>query len=71
VSRKGVIQVKGVLSMEVAAYLQNKKRKELAELESQHGVDILLESDPSIPPGAGKLEFVRADEGPSSRPEPR
>ncbi|MCP4666910.1 MAG: Rne/Rng family ribonuclease [Deltaproteobacteria bacterium] len=62
-SRKGVTGVKGVLSVEVAAYLQNKKRKELAELESQHGVDILLESDPSIPPGAGKLEFVKGDDG--------
>ena len=33
VSRKGVVQVKGILPVAVATYLQNRKRRELAILE--------------------------------------
>jgi ribonuclease E len=58
VSKKDVTQVNGTLSVEVAAYLQNRKRKELAELESRYEVTIFLQGDPSIPPGDGKLDFV-------------
>jgi ribonuclease E len=59
VSRKGIAQVKGCLSLEVATYLQNKKRKDLAELESRYNVDITLAADAAIPPGGGKLEFLK------------
>jgi ribonuclease E len=59
VSRKGVVQVKGSLPVEVATYLQNRKRRELAILESRYGVDISIQGDPSLPPGGGKLEFVK------------
>ncbi len=58
-SKKGVLQVKGVLSEEVVTYLQNRKRKDLAEMESRHGIEISLQSDPSLPPGGGTLEFVK------------
>lgn len=61
VSAKGVTQVKGFLPVEVATYLQNKKRRELARLESRYGVDITLQGDPSLPPGSGKLEFMKND----------
>ena len=60
----GVIQVNGTLPVEVATYLQNRKRKELAELEERYGVGIVLQGDPSLPPGEGKLDFVRGDAGP-------
>jgi len=59
VSRKGIGQVKGVLSLEVASYLQNKKRKDLAELESRYGVDIALTADVAVPPAGGSLEFLK------------
>lgn len=59
VSRKGVTRVKGILPVEVATYLQNRKRRELAHLESRYGVEIILQGDPSLPPGSGKLEFVK------------
>ncbi len=52
-----VKKVKGLLPVEVASYLQNKKRKELAELESRYGVEISLEGDPSLPPGKSHLQF--------------
>lgn len=62
ISKKGVIQVKGALPLEIATYLQNKKRKELAELEFRYGVDIVLQGDPSITPGNGKLEFLKEND---------
>jgi len=61
VSRKGVIKVNGALPVEVATYLQNRKRRELSTLESRYGVDISIKGDPSLPPGGGKLEFVKED----------
>jgi len=62
VSRKGVTRVQGSLSVEVATYLQNKKRKALAEIESRYGVEINLQADPSVPPGKGGLEFLKEDQ---------
>jgi len=47
--------------VEVATYLQNKKRKDLAELESRYGVGINLQADPATPPGNGSLEFLKED----------
>ena len=61
VSRKGISLVKGIIPVEVATYLQNKKRKELAELETRYGVDIILEGDPALSPGNGKLEFLKEE----------
>ena len=63
VSKGDVIRVNGTLPMDVAAYLLNKKRKELADVENRYGVSIILQGDPSIPPGGGKLDFVRGEEG--------
>jgi ribonuclease E len=57
VSKGGVSKVTGTLPMEIAAYLQNKKRKELAELETRYGISITLNGDPSLPPGGGALDF--------------
>ena len=45
--------------MEVTAYLQNRKRKELGELEDRYNVRIVLNGDPSLPPGGGKLDFIK------------
>ena len=64
VSRKGIRQVKGILPVDVAMYLQNRKRRELALLESRYGVDIILQADPSLSPGRGNLEFVKENELP-------
>ena len=62
-SRKGVTRVQGILPFEVATYLLNKKRKELAELESRYGVDIDLKGDPALTPGGAKLEFLKENGG--------
>lgn len=59
ISKKGVTEVRGILSVEVVTYLQNKKRKELAQLESRYGVSVVLRGDPALPTGNGKLEFIK------------
>ncbi len=59
VSKKGVSEVRGSLPVEVADYLQNRKRKELSMIESRYGINILLMGDPSVTPGSGKLEFIK------------
>lgn len=56
-AKKDVTRVKGILPVDVAAYLQNRKRRELVELENRYGLEIVLETDPSLPPGGGGLEF--------------
>lgn len=62
VTKGDVTRVNGTLPMDVAAYLLNKKRKELADVENRCGVSIILQGDPAIPPGGGKLDFVRGEE---------
>ena len=62
ISRKGITCVKGLVSLDVATYLQNKKRKDLAQLESRYGVEINFQVDATIPPGGGKLEFLKEDQ---------
>ena len=57
-AKEGIAQVRGILPLDVATYLQNRKRKELSQLESRYGVSIQLEGDPAVTPGAGKLEFI-------------
>ena len=63
VSKGDIAQVNGTLPMDVATYIQNRKRKELAEIESRYGLTITLHGDPSQSPGNGKLDFIKADTG--------
>ncbi|MBW1768982.1 MAG: ribonuclease E/G, partial [Deltaproteobacteria bacterium] len=65
VSKGNVAQVNGTLPVETAAYLQNRKRKELVEIEKRYGVTILLQGDPSLYPGNGNLDFVKRDAVPA------
>ena len=67
-SKKGIFQVKGVLSEEVVAYLQNRKRKDLARMELRYGLEIVLQGDPSLPPDGGVLEFIKEEHSPIARP---
>ncbi|RJR29065.1 MAG: Rne/Rng family ribonuclease [Desulfobacteraceae bacterium] len=61
-SKGDVLQVTGTLSPEVASYLLNRKRRELSEMEKRYGVAISLTGDRDVPPGEGRLDFLR-DEG--------
>jgi ribonuclease E len=66
VSKGNVAKVEGTLSADVAGYLQNRKRKELADIESRYGVTVLLHADPFMPPGGGKLEFAPSQPDPTA-----
>jgi len=59
VSGEGIRMVTGTLPPEVTSYLQNKKRKELSELERRYGVEITLEADSSLVPGEANLQFIQ------------
>jgi hypothetical protein len=47
----------------VVSYLQNRKRKELLDLEQRYGVTIALHPDHSLPRGEPKLEFIKQTQG--------
>lgn len=56
-----VVQVNGSLPLEVATYLQNRKRRELAELENRYDVTITIHIDSTLSPEDGRLDFVKQD----------
>ena len=47
--------VKGIVPMEVAVYLLNKKRKEIVELEHRRDLTIEIEGDHSMTPGESQI----------------
>ncbi|MBW1912886.1 MAG: Rne/Rng family ribonuclease [Deltaproteobacteria bacterium] len=59
VSKGDIVQVNGTLPTEVADYIQNRKRNDLASIENRFGVSISIVSDHTLPPGEGKLDFVK------------
>jgi ribonuclease E len=59
VSKGDVHQVNGFFPPEVTHYIQNRKRKELTELEDRYGVSINLDIDHALPPGEWKIDFVK------------
>lgn len=71
ISKGTIAAVKGVLPLEVANYLLNRKREELARLEERHRVSIFLEGQPMLQPEEGKLEFVKKESKESERHETR
>ena len=62
ISKESITKVNGIFPMEVADYIQNRKRKELASLEKRYGVTIEISGDHSLPPGGEKIDFIK-DEG--------
>ncbi len=58
--RKKIQRVECRLPLEVANYLLNKKRKELAELESRHFATIDIIPRPEMKPGDNQIEFLPA-----------
>ncbi|MBA4392044.1 MAG: ribonuclease [Desulfobacca sp.] len=61
ISKGAIATVNGVLPLEVANYLLNRKREELSRLEESHRVTIFLEGQPNLLPEDGKLEFVKKE----------
>ncbi len=59
VTRKNVATVRCLLPAEVGHYLLNKKRAELTELEREHRVSIVIETEPALKPSQAKIEFLK------------
>lgn len=71
ISKGTIAAVTGVLPLDVANYLLNRKREELARLEERHRVSIFLEGQPNIQPEEGKLEFIKKESKESKSHEAR
>jgi ribonuclease E len=55
--KPGVTSVKGVVPVDVADYLLNKKRKEIAELEERRALSVGIEGAQSMTPGESKITY--------------
>ncbi|MBW2107342.1 MAG: Rne/Rng family ribonuclease [Deltaproteobacteria bacterium] len=53
--KNAAVQVKGIVPVNVADYLLNKKRKELLEVETRQNVAIVIEGDPHLSPGESRI----------------
>jgi len=56
--KPGITSVKGVVPVDVADYLLNKKRKEIAELEERRTLSVEIEGAQSMAPGDSKITFT-------------
>jgi len=54
-----ISSVKGLVPLQVADYLLNKKRKEILDLEIRRGLSITIEGDNTIIPGKSKIIFEK------------
>ncbi|GIX46885.1 MAG: hypothetical protein KatS3mg131_1096 [Candidatus Tectimicrobiota bacterium] len=66
-AKETLAAVRAVLPMEVASYLLNQKRKELARLEEDYGITIHLQGNPTARQNEFEIEFVRRE---ATRREP-
>ncbi|MEJ2727983.1 MAG: ribonuclease E/G [Deltaproteobacteria bacterium] len=55
--KPGISYVKGVVPVNVADYLLNKKRKEIAELEERRNLSVEIEGDLSMIPGESQIVY--------------
>lgn len=55
-SRDGIMSVEGRAPVNVADYLQNRKRKELAALEEKHEISLAIKGDDSLLPGESHVK---------------
>lgn len=58
-TRKNVATVQCLLPMEVGQYLLNKKRADLAEMEKDYRVSIVIETNAALKPAEAKIEFIK------------
>jgi ribonuclease E len=54
-------EIRVQLSPDAATYLLNKKRADLAKLETRFGATVQIEARAELPPGEGNLEVVRSE----------
>jgi len=62
-SRKNVLRVDCRFPLDVASYLLNAKRRELADMEERHGAMIAITGDPSMRPADHEISFGKEEKG--------
>ncbi|MDR3089199.1 MAG: Rne/Rng family ribonuclease [Desulfobulbaceae bacterium] len=60
-SRKNVLRVECRFPLDVASYLLNAKRRELADMEERNGAAIIITADPSMKPADHEISFDREE----------
>lgn len=65
-AKETVETVRATLPLEVATYLLNQKRKEIAQLEDEYNLTIHLDGDPTVRAHEYHLEFVRREAPPAA-----
>ena len=53
--KNNVKTIKGVVPVNVADYLLNKKRKEILDVELKQNISIAIEGDPGMQPGESRI----------------
>jgi ribonuclease E len=53
--KQGIRRVRGVVPLDVADYLLNKKRKEILDLEVRRDISILIEGDATMLPRESRI----------------
>lgn len=53
--KNNISAVRGIVPVEVADYMLNRKRKEILELEERRGLSITIEGNPAMIPGDSKI----------------
>jgi len=58
VTRKNISRVECTLPIKIAQYLLNKKRADLAELETKYQVEIQITPVSDLPPSQSRIDFI-------------
>ena len=62
-------EVRGLLPLEVANFLLNQKRKEIASLEEQHNLKINFTAQPGLPLEEIQLDYIKPEPGEPQAPK--
>ncbi|HWI40762.1 MAG TPA: Rne/Rng family ribonuclease [Verrucomicrobiae bacterium] len=63
-------EVRGGLPLEVAYYLLNRKKRELAQIEDEYDIDVTVKGKPSFLMNQIELEVVKRERAPEPKQEP-
>ncbi|MDR0477528.1 MAG: Rne/Rng family ribonuclease [Desulfobulbaceae bacterium] len=69
-SRKNVLRLECRFPLDVASYLLNAKRRELADIEARHGVRIVVTADPLMKPSDHEISFGKEEKEGNAKKQP-
>ncbi len=68
-SRGNIAEVRGGLPLDIAYYLLNRKKRELAQIENEYGIEVTVKGKPSFMMNQIDLELVKKEKEPSPEQE--